>query len=69
MDATQRIISDTNKAPLVQVVTLMLLVVGIMSCLVRSCTKYYMIKTLKVDDLLTIASCVSRFLPAVPTRS
>jgi hypothetical protein len=58
MDATQRIITDTDKAPLIQVVTLMLLVVGIMSCLVRSCTKYYMIKTLKADDLLTIASCL-----------
>ena len=59
MSSTQKVITDSNKSPLVQVLTLMFLVVAILACLVRTGTKIYMIKALRVDDLLVIAATVS----------
>ncbi|KAH6886872.1 hypothetical protein B0T10DRAFT_607723 [Thelonectria olida] len=58
MSSTQKVITDSNKSPLVQVLTLMFLVVAILACLVRTGTKIYMIKALRVDDLLVIAATV-----------
>lgn len=60
MSSTQRVITDSNKAPLVQVLTMMFLVVAILSCFVRMGTKIHMIKALRVDDILTIVATVSR---------
>lgn len=60
MISAQRVITDSNKSPLVQVLTLMFLVVAILSCFVRMGTKIHMIKTLRVDDALTIVATVSR---------
>ncbi|KAJ3543405.1 hypothetical protein NM208_g3603 [Fusarium decemcellulare] len=58
MNPPQKVITDTNKSPLVQVLTLMFLVIAILSCFVRTGTKIHMIKTLRVDDILTIAATV-----------
>ncbi|KAF5019814.1 hypothetical protein F66182_8183 [Fusarium sp. NRRL 66182] len=58
MDSSQRIVTDSNKSPLVQVLSLMFLVIAILACLVRTGTKLYMIKTLRVDDVLTIVATV-----------
>lgn len=60
MSSTQRVITDSNKSPLVQVLTMMFLVVAILSCFVRMGTKIHMIKALRVDDILTIVATVSR---------
>ena len=59
MSSSQRIISDTNKAPLVQVLTLMFLVIAVLACAVRTGTKIHMVKSLKVDDILAIVSTAS----------
>jgi phosphatidylglycerophosphate synthase len=64
MSSPQRIISDTNKAPLVQVLTLMFLVIAILACVVRISTKVHMVKSLKVDDILVIVSTVSLTIEA-----
>jgi hypothetical protein len=56
--APQRIITDTDKAPLVQVLALMCAVVAVLACCVRTATKIGMVKSLKVDDLLVIAATV-----------
>ncbi|KAF7552851.1 hypothetical protein G7Z17_g4038 [Cylindrodendrum hubeiense] len=58
MSSTQRIITDTNKGPLVQVLTLMFMVIAVLACFVRSGTKIHMTKSLKVDDILAIAAAV-----------
>ncbi|KAI8650777.1 hypothetical protein NCS57_01412600 [Fusarium keratoplasticum] len=58
MNSTQRVITDSNKSPLVQVLTMMFLVVAILSCFVRMGTKIHMIKALRVDDILTIVATV-----------
>lgn len=58
MSSTQRVITANNKSPLVQVLSLMFLVIAILSCLVRTGTKLYMIKTLRVDDILIIVATV-----------
>ncbi|SCV36049.1 related to integral membrane protein [Fusarium fujikuroi] len=58
MSSNQRIITDSNKSPLIQVLSLMFLVIAILSCLVRTGTKLYMIKTLRVDDVLIIVATV-----------
>ncbi|KAH7190685.1 hypothetical protein BKA60DRAFT_230217 [Fusarium oxysporum] len=58
MHPTQEVITDTNKSPLVQVLTLMFLVIFLLSCSVRIGTKILMTKTLSVDDILTIAATV-----------
>lgn len=62
MSSTQRVISDSNKSPLVQVLTMMFLVVAILSCFVRMGTKIHMIKALRVDDILIIVATVSRLV-------
>ncbi|KAK7398530.1 hypothetical protein QQX98_012078 [Neonectria punicea] len=56
MNSTQRIITDTNKAPLVQVLTLMFLVIAVLACFVRSGTKVHMTKSLKADDFLALVA-------------
>lgn len=58
MSYTQKLITATNKGPLVQVLTLMFLVLAVLSCIVRTGTKIHMIKTLKADDLLAILATV-----------
>ncbi|RTE85051.1 hypothetical protein BHE90_000466 [Fusarium euwallaceae] len=58
MSSTQRVITDSNKSPLVQVLTMMFLVIAILSCFVRMGTKIHMIKALRVDDILTIVATV-----------
>ncbi|KAH7142521.1 hypothetical protein DER46DRAFT_640372 [Fusarium sp. MPI-SDFR-AT-0072] len=58
MHPTQKVITDTNKSPLIQVLTLIFLVIFLLSCSVRIGTKIRMIKTLRVDDILTIAATV-----------
>ncbi|KAH7258035.1 hypothetical protein BKA59DRAFT_392149 [Fusarium tricinctum] len=58
MHPTQRIITDTNKSPLIQVLTLMFLVISLLSCSVRIGTKIRIIKTLRVDDMLTVVATV-----------
>jgi hypothetical protein len=58
MSSNQRIITDNNKSPLIQVLSLMFLVIAILACLVRTGTKLYMIKTVRVDDILIIAATV-----------
>lgn len=50
----QKLITDTDKAPLIEVLTLMFLVLGLLSCFVRTGTKIYKIKTVKFDDILAI---------------
>ena len=60
MNPTQKVITDTNKSPLVQVLTLMFLVIALLACSVRTGTKIRMIKTLRADDILTIVASVSR---------
>lgn len=60
MHPTQKVITDSNKSPLVQVLTLMFLVISLLSCSVRIGTKIHMIKTLRVDDMLIIIATVSR---------
>lgn len=54
-----KVITDSNKSPLVQVLTLMFLVTAVLACLVRTVTKFHMIKTLRADDLLVVAATVS----------
>ncbi|KFA69709.1 hypothetical protein S40285_08106 [Stachybotrys chlorohalonatus IBT 40285] len=56
MSSPQRVITDTNRAPLVQVLGLMFLVIAVLASFVRSGTKIHMIKTLKADDILAIVS-------------
>jgi hypothetical protein len=68
MHPTQRIITDTNKSPLIQVLTLMFLVISLLSCSVRIGTKIRIIKTLRVDDMLTVVATVSRSLVARFTK-
>lgn len=68
MHPTQRIITDTNKSPLIQVLTLMFLVISLLSCFVRIGTKIRIIKTLRVDDMLTVVATVSRGLVARFTK-
>ncbi|KAI5456219.1 hypothetical protein BGZ63DRAFT_435722 [Mariannaea sp. PMI_226] len=58
MAYSQRIITDTNKAPLIQVLTLMFLVIAILACFVRSGTKIHMIKRLRLDDTLAVLATV-----------
>ncbi|WAO82846.1 Hypothetical protein NCS54_00001400 [Fusarium falciforme] len=58
MNPTQKVITDTNKSPLVQVLTLMFLVIALLACSVRTGTKIRMIKTLRADDILTIVASV-----------
>ncbi|KAF5242167.1 hypothetical protein FANTH_8799 [Fusarium anthophilum] len=58
MSSNQRIITDNNKSPLIQVLSLMFLVIAILSCFVRAGTKLYMTKTLRVDDILIIVATV-----------
>ncbi|CAM1509635.1 Fc.00g033740.m01.CDS01 [Cosmosporella sp. VM-42] len=58
MTSTQKVITDTNKSPLVQVLTLMFLVIAVLACFVRSGTKIHMIKALKVDDILTVVATI-----------
>lgn len=50
----QKLITDDDKAPLIEVLTLMFLVLAILSCFVRTGTKIYKIKTVKFDDILAI---------------
>jgi hypothetical protein len=70
MSSTQKVITDSDKSPLVQVLTLMFLVIAILACLVRTGTKIHMIKALRVDDLLVIAASVSRQKrPCIPPAS
>jgi hypothetical protein len=61
---TQKVVTDTNKSPLIQVLTLMFLVIFLFSCSVRIGTKIRMIKALRVDDMLIIVATVSRDLIA-----
>jgi hypothetical protein len=56
MSSSQRVITDSNKSPLIQVLSLMFLVIAILACLVRTCTKLYMIKTVRADDTLIIVA-------------
>ncbi|KAF5676111.1 integral membrane protein [Fusarium heterosporum] len=58
MNSNQRVITDNNKSPLVQVLSLMFLVIAILACFVRTGTKLYMIKILRVDDILIIVATV-----------
>ncbi|KAH7121472.1 hypothetical protein EDB81DRAFT_229582 [Dactylonectria macrodidyma] len=58
MGSGQRIITDTNKGPLVQVLTLMFLVIAVLACSVRCGTKIYMVKRLKVDDIFAVVAAV-----------
>ncbi|KAH7224438.1 hypothetical protein B0J15DRAFT_456835 [Fusarium solani] len=58
MNPTQKVITDTNKSPLVQVLTLMFLVIALLACSVRTGTKIRMIKILRADDILTIVASV-----------
>ncbi|KAH7231059.1 hypothetical protein BKA59DRAFT_497644 [Fusarium tricinctum] len=55
---TQKVVTDTNKSPLIQVLTLMFLVIFLFSCSVRIGTKIRMIKALRVDDMLIIVATV-----------
>lgn len=59
MSSPQRVITDINKAPLIQVLTLMFLVIAILSCIVRTGTKLHVFKGLSLDDYLTVLSTVS----------
>ncbi|RGP61331.1 integral membrane [Fusarium longipes] len=56
MSSSQRIITDSNKSPLIQVLSLMFLVIAILACFVRTGTKIHMIKTLRSDDILIIVA-------------
>ncbi|KAH7201341.1 hypothetical protein DER44DRAFT_869959 [Fusarium oxysporum] len=56
MHPTQEVITDTNKSPLIKVLTLMFLVIFLLSCSVRIGTKILITKTLGVDDIFTIAA-------------
>lgn len=58
-----RHVTDHDKAPLIEVLTLMFMVISILACFVRSGTKLYMIKTLKPDDILTVVATVCNQLP------
>lgn len=58
-----RHVTDHDKAPLIEVLTLMFMVIAILACFVRSGTKLYMIKTLKTDDILTVVATVCNQLP------
>lgn len=64
MHPTQEVITDTNKSPLIKVLTLMFLVIFLLSCSVRIGTKIVITKTLSVDDIFTIAATVCRDLIA-----
>ncbi|QPC58063.1 hypothetical protein HYE67_000294 [Fusarium culmorum] len=56
MSSSQRVIRDSNKSPLIQVLSLMFLVISILACMVRTGTKLYMIKSLRADDILIIVA-------------
>ncbi|KAH8684043.1 hypothetical protein BGZ61DRAFT_507586 [Ilyonectria robusta] len=58
MSSPQRIITDTDKAPLVEVLSMMFLVISVLACFVRSGTKIHMVKALKIDDILAVAAAV-----------
>ncbi|KPM34783.1 hypothetical protein AK830_g11781 [Neonectria ditissima] len=58
MNSPQRIITETNKAPLVQVLALMFLVIAVLACFVRCGTKIHMTKSLKADDAVAIAASI-----------
>jgi hypothetical protein len=58
MSYSQKVITDTNKAPLVQVLALLFAVIAILACFVRAGTKIHMVKTLKKDDILAIIATV-----------
>lgn len=60
MSSPQRIITDTDKAPLVEVLSMMFLVIAVLACFVRSGTKIHMVKALKIDDILAVAAAVSK---------
>jgi hypothetical protein len=59
MHSTQKVITDTDKSLLVQVLVLMFVVIFLFSCSIRIGTKIRMTKTLTVDDMLTIVATVS----------
>ncbi|KAF4983787.1 hypothetical protein FZEAL_871 [Fusarium zealandicum] len=54
----QKVITDKNKSPLVEVLTLLFLVIAVLACFVRTGTKVHMIKTLRVDDIFTIVATI-----------
>ncbi|KAJ4139755.1 hypothetical protein NW768_001099 [Fusarium equiseti] len=58
MSSSQRVITDSNKSPLIQVLSLMFLVIAILACFVRTGTKLHMIKTVKFDDVLIIIATI-----------
>jgi ABC-type dipeptide/oligopeptide/nickel transport system permease component len=58
MHSTQKVITDTDKSLLVQVLVLMFVVIFLFSCSIRIGTKIRMTKTLTVDDMLTIVATV-----------
>lgn len=53
-----RHVTDNDKTPLIDVLTLMFMVIAILACIVRSSTKLYMIKALKMDDILAVIATV-----------
>jgi hypothetical protein len=69
MSSNQRIITDNNKSPLIQVLSLMFLVIAILSCFVRTGAKLYMIKALRVDDILIIVATVRHLISFVSYSS
>ncbi|OAQ64781.1 hypothetical protein VFPPC_06008 [Pochonia chlamydosporia 170] len=59
MAQTQVEITDSNKSPLIQILSWFFLVVAILAALARSGTKLHMVKTLKLDDWLAVAATSS----------
>lgn len=59
MASEQLEITDSNKSPLIQVLAWMFMVISILSCAARTGTKFYMVKTLKLDDCLALGATVS----------
>ncbi|KAH0594423.1 hypothetical protein MHUMG1_07773 [Metarhizium humberi] len=61
-------ITDSNKSPLIQILSWFFMVVVILSAIARCGTKLYMVKTLKSDDWLAVAAtimAVSQFISSL----
>lgn len=59
-------ITDSNKSPLIQILSWFFIVVVILSAIARCGTKLYMVKTLKSDDWLAVAATVSIDIYTLP---
>jgi len=58
MASHRELVTDTNKSPLIQILSWLFLVIVVLSCAARTGTKLHMTKSLKAEDYVAIAASV-----------